>query len=158
MTEMEETSSNFGRVIHVQAVLRTSAAEGFRHFTDPELLASWLGDRAEVEPVPGGKYEIHWASPPAPPNRGTTGCRVTVLVPEKLLGFDWIGPDMYERSMNASDPWTHVTVTFAPRGETETEVHLVHSGWGNSSEWEEARRWFEQAWSGALQGLAAKLG
>ncbi|MEY2563354.1 MAG: hypothetical protein QOH88_1547 [Verrucomicrobiota bacterium] len=149
--------SNAGNVIKAIAVLKCTPAEAFRQFTDAKLLGTWLGDRAEVEPKLGGKYEIFWKSPPAPPNRGTTGCRITVFVPEKLLGFDWIGPTMFDAPMNVADPATHVLVSFIPRPDGTTEVHLIHTGWGHSPEWDKARLWFERAWNGALTGLAANF-
>lgn len=150
-------NSNLDHVIHTSAVLKCSPAEAFRHFTDSALLATWLADRADVDPKIGGKYEIFWNSPPAPPNRGTSGCKISLLVAEKLLAFDWIGPTMFDRPMNVADPATHVVVTFLPLKDGTTEVHLVHSGWGHSAEWDKPRIWFERAWNGALQALAAKF-
>lgn len=150
-------NSNLDHVIHASAVLNCAPAEAFRHFTDSKLLAEWLADRADVEPKVGGKYEIFWNSPPAPPNRGTSGCKITLLVPDKLLGFDWIGPTMFDDAMNIADPATHVLVTFIPIGDHATEVHLVHSGWGHSAAWDKPRLWFERAWSGALEALAGKF-
>jgi hypothetical protein len=63
--KMPVMHSNAGNVIDVVAVLDCSPAEAFRQFTDPKLLTGWLGDRADVEPKLGGKYEIFWNSPPA---------------------------------------------------------------------------------------------
>lgn len=143
--------------LHAVAVLKCLPAEAFRQFTDSALLATWLADRADVEPKVGGKYEIFWESPPAPPNRGTTGCKISLLVPERLLGFDWIGPTMFDNAMNVADPATHVLVAFVPLSNGTTEVHLVHSGWGHSPEWDKPRHWFERAWNGAFTELAAKF-
>ena len=150
-------NSNTGHVIHAVAVLKCSPAEAFRHFTDSALLATWLADRADVEAKVGGKYEIFWNSPPAPPNRGTSGCKISLLIPDKLLGFDWIGPTMFDDAMNVADPATHVVVAFVPLRDGSTEVHLVHSGWGHSPAWDKPRLWFDRAWSGALKALAAKF-
>ncbi len=157
MEKNPSVHSNADNVIHAVALLKCSPAEAFRHFTDSKLLATWLADSADVEPKLGGKYEIFWKSPPAPPNRGTTGCRITVLVPEKLLGFDWIGPNMFDDSMNGADPATHVLVSFAGQPNGTTEVHLIHTGWGHSPEWDKARLWFDRAWNGALKALAARF-
>jgi hypothetical protein len=43
-------NSNVDHVIHVFAILKCSPAEAFRNFTDSTLLASWLADRADVDP------------------------------------------------------------------------------------------------------------
>lgn len=53
---------------------------------------------------------------------------------------------------NTADPLTHVVVLFVAEGRS-TRVHLVHSGWRSSPEWEEARLWQERAWAGALKQL-----
>jgi uncharacterized protein YndB with AHSA1/START domain len=92
LSNRPSVNSNVDRVIHVVAVLKCSPEEAFRHFTDPTMLATWLADRADVVAKVGGKYEIFWESPPAPPNRGTTGYKISLLVPNRMLGFDWIGP------------------------------------------------------------------
>jgi hypothetical protein len=35
----------------------------------------------------------------------------------------------------------------------KTEVHLLHTGWRDTAEWEEARQWFDKAWAMALSEL-----
>ena len=125
-------NSSAGNLIHVQVVVQCAAAEAFLHFTDPAFVATRLADLAQVDPEIGGKYEIFWDSPPALSNRATSGCKITVLVPVRLLGFDWIGPTMFDDAMNVIDPATHVLVVFLPIADAATEVHLVHSGWGHS--------------------------
>ena len=155
--EAPPVQSNAGNLIHASAVLKCSPADAFRHFTDSALVVTWLADRAEVEPVIGGKYEIFWDSPPAPPNRGTSGCKISVLVADELLAFDWIGPSMFDDAMNVADPATHVVVTFVPLADGGTKVHLVHSGWGHSPAWDKPRAWFDRAWNGALDALAASF-
>jgi uncharacterized protein YndB with AHSA1/START domain len=134
-------------------------------FTVSKLLESWLiapyseGGYAEVEPVQGGKYELFW-DPTNKENNSTSGCRITAIEPGKFLAFDWKGPVQFKHFMNTADPLTHVVVFFIPNGhglETSTEVHLVHSGWGNSSEWQEARDYFRQAWSSAFQKLEKEI-
>jgi hypothetical protein len=46
-----------------------------------------------------------------------------------------------------------VVVLFLPLDEETTEAHLIHSGWGSSPEWEEARQWFVRAWGLAFEQL-----
>ncbi|HWV35597.1 MAG TPA: hypothetical protein VNZ55_08190, partial [Thermomicrobiales bacterium] len=35
-------------------------AAALRWFTEPELLGQWWGDEHEIEPIPGGCYEVRW--------------------------------------------------------------------------------------------------
>ena len=51
-----------------------------------------------------------------------------------------------------ADPLTHVVVFFIP-SDKGTNVHVIHSGWRSSAEWEEHRQWQDRAWYQVLQEL-----
>lgn len=60
--------------------------------------------------------------------------------------------------MNVVDPLTHVMVCFFDCSKDDvqtpcTEVHVIHSGWRNSPNWEEAGLWFKKAWDFSLEKL-----
>ncbi|MGA2973453.1 MAG: SRPBCC domain-containing protein [Candidatus Bathyarchaeia archaeon] len=148
-------------VLHVSVVLHCDSHEAYEMFTVNRLLESWLitpfseGGHAEIEPVLGGRYELFW-EPTDRENNSTVGCKVTAIQPDKVLAFDWKGPAEFKHLMNTADPLTHVVISFIPNGESpsaSTDVHLIHSGWGNSPDWKEARHYFLQAWSGAFRKL-----
>jgi uncharacterized protein YndB with AHSA1/START domain len=139
------------KVIHVSAIVAIPPASAFAHFTDPKLLEEWLTAAADVEKRVGGKYELFW-EPDDRENNSTIGCRVTAWVPGQLLAFQWRSPRQFKSFANTADPLTHVVVTFVPEG-SGTRVHLVHSGWRSTAEWEEARAWQDEAWKGAFEEL-----
>jgi len=137
--------------------LRCNANLAFEMFTKNDYLQKWLTINADVEPRVGGKYELFW-NPEDKESDSTIGCKITAIEPGKFLAFEWKGPKQYKDFMNTADPLTHVVVFFIPCNETMrsgdcTEVHLVHSGWRSSIEWEEARIWFEKAWDVAFENL-----
>ncbi|MHA1624426.1 MAG: SRPBCC family protein [Promethearchaeota archaeon] len=106
----------------------------------------------------GGKYELFWD----PQNReinSTIGCKITSIVKDKFLSFEWKGPENFESFMNFTDPLTHVVVFFSPNHDdpSKTSVYLFHSGWRDDPDWEKARLYFEKAWTGALTNLKEKL-
>ena len=147
------------KIIRHSLRLQCDAHQAFEMFTVNELLQSWLAPLAEIEPVVGGKYELFW-DPTDKENDSTIGCKVTAIEPGKYLSFEWKGPTQYQHFMNNADPLTHVVVFFLPCGEGSTpctEVYLIHSGWGSSAEWEEARQWFERAWSSAFEELSKSV-
>ncbi len=149
-----------GKIIYRSVLLHCDVHRAFEMFTVNELLQSWLTMVADVEPVVGGKYELFW-SPEDRENDSTIGCKVTAIEQGKFLSFEWKGPKQFQHFMNDADPLTHVVVFFIPsiEGSTlSTEVHLIHSGWGSSLEWEEARLWFERAWGDTFVELAKQLG
>jgi uncharacterized protein YndB with AHSA1/START domain len=138
-------------IITQTAILNTSAKEAFRMLTENELLESWLTVKADVEPEPGGKYELFW-EPDDPENNSTIGCRVLAVDSPGFINFEWKGPKRYKHFMNNVQPLTNITVVFTPRGEG-IKVTLIHTGWRVSAEWEEARQYFVNAWKGAFMQL-----
>ncbi len=144
------------RIIHRSVRLHCDIHRAFEMFTVNEYVQSWLAPVADIEPVAGGRYELFW-DPDNRESNSTVGCRVTAIEPDKFLAFEWKGPEQFQHFMNSADPLTHVVVLFVPGAQgsrPRTEVHIVHSGWRSSADWEEARQWFERAWSRVLDALA----
>jgi len=139
------------KVIHISALVAAPPAKAFTYFTNPRLLTQWLTAAADIEDRVGGKYELFW-QPDDRENNSTIGCRVTAFSRGQLLAFQWRSPKQFKSFANGADPLTHVVVTFLPEG-SGTRVHLIHSGWRSSAEWEEARAWQEKAWMGAFEEL-----
>jgi uncharacterized protein YndB with AHSA1/START domain len=143
-----------GKIITRSARLHCTSARAFAMFTQEEHLQQWLTRSAHVEPVVDGSYELFWDLD-NPENNSTLGCKITALEPDVLLAFEWKGPTIF-RFMNEGDPLTHVTVFFTPCNEVLTpctDVYLLHSGWGSSPQWEEARVYTEQAWGTTFEEL-----
>jgi uncharacterized protein YndB with AHSA1/START domain len=152
---MQHKGGKMQRVIHHRASLACPPEEAYKYFTRNGKLEAWLTVRAEVEAVVGGKYELFWV-PEEPEHNATKGCRVTALVQNRLLGFEWKGPQEYEEFMNVADPLTHVVVVFIPVTDG-TDVHLLHSGWRQGERWGEARKYFDRAWANALDALQKEV-
>jgi uncharacterized protein YndB with AHSA1/START domain len=140
------------KIIHKSVRMNCAPHRAFELFTENKLLESWLTAVADVEPVESGKYELFW-EPGDRENNSTIGCRITKIIADKLLAFEWRSPKQFKHFANNADPLTHVVVFFLPDGDG-TEIHLIHSGWRNQKEWEEARLWQERAWSMAFQELS----
>jgi uncharacterized protein YndB with AHSA1/START domain len=143
------------KIIHRELKLHSSSQRAYKYFTDNKSLESWLVDLAEVEPVAGGKYELFW-EPDDRENNSTIGCKITAIDPNQMIAFEWRSPKQFKHFANSADPLTHAVVSFYPEGEWTT-VHLVHSGWRGTPEWEEARLWQDRAWSVAFSGLEKKV-
>lgn len=139
------------QIIHLTKKLACDVHQAFELFTVNHLLESWLVSVAEVEPVTGGKYELFW-EPNDHQNNSTIGCRITAIQADHFLSFEWRSPKQYKHFANNADPLTHVVVFFIPQN-TATYVHLIHSGWRSTTEWEEARQWQARAWEGAFKAL-----
>ncbi|MCP4229514.1 MAG: SRPBCC domain-containing protein [bacterium] len=147
------------KILYHTVKLECDALTAFSYFIENEKLQSWLTARADVGPVVGGKYELFWV-PEEAEYDSTIGCKITAIEPRKLLAFEWKGPRQFSGFMNDADPLTHVTVSFIPVGTADeliTEIHLIHTGWRDTGEWEEARLWFEKAWSFAFDELKKRI-
>ncbi|NWG10265.1 SRPBCC domain-containing protein [Candidatus Bathyarchaeota archaeon] len=139
------------KIIYKSISLKCSAQKAFQMFTVNHHLEKWLTQLADVEPKTGGKYELFW-NPEEKEDDSTIDCKVLVIESGKFLAFEWKGPKQYKHFMNNTKPLTHVIVSFIPSAEG-TEVHLLHTGWHDSAEWEEARQWFDKSWTNALEEL-----
>ena len=147
------------KIIVQTARLHCSPQRAFEMFTKNSHLQSWLTHVADVEPVVGGKYELFW-DPSDRENNSTLGCKVAAIEPNKFISFEWKGPSQFKHFMNNADPLTSVVVFFIPCDEVLTpctDVYLIHSGWGSSAEWEEARQYFVRAWTHAFDELGRQV-
>ncbi|MBU2513431.1 SRPBCC domain-containing protein [bacterium] len=143
------------KIIHKTVQLQCDPHKAFEKFTVNHQLESWLCRVAEVEPEVGGKYELFWV-PEDRENDSTIGCRVTAIKPNQFLSFEWRSPKQYKEFANSADPLTHVVVFFIPSS-VGTDLHVIHSGWRSTAEWEEARQWQDRAWHTVLEALANKI-
>ena len=139
------------RIIYLSISLRCNPQKAFELFTVNKHLEKWLTQVANVEPKIGGKYELFW-NPEDRENDSTIGCKLLAIAPSRFICFEWKGPSQFKHFMNNVRPLTNVVVFFIshPNG---TEVHLLHSGWRDTAQWEEARQWFDKSWVLALHTL-----
>lgn len=140
------------KIIHVSLQLSCSQRQAFEMFTVSERVQTWLAPSADIHARVGGKYELFWDTKDKL-NNSTVGCKITAIEPDDFLSFEWRGPKEFKRFMNNCDPLTHVVVFFTSRQPSRTDVHLIHSGWRETNEWEEARVWFERVWKTAFEEL-----
>lgn len=88
----------------------------FPYFTDPALIVTWIGDRAELDPQPGGVFSLGMGEVIA---RGTY---ITVDPPYRVA-FSWGIPGSDALPPGGST----VEVTLTPDGD-DTIVVLTHRG------------------------------
>jgi hypothetical protein len=69
--------------------------------------------------------------------------RVMAYQEDKMLAFTWNAPPHLPTVRNQL---THVQVWLDAIAETQTRVTLLHRGWGEGGEWDEAFTYFVSAW------------
>src|SRR3954454_5389489 len=87
------------REVKRETVLRAPAGDVWEALTDERLLAEWLADEAELEPVPGGRASFRFAD--GEEREGT----VLRVEEERELTFTWARP---------GEPETEVEMTLVP--------------------------------------------
>jgi len=148
-------SRDVDKIIYHSIILGCSLNKAFELFTLNKHLEKWLTQVADVEPKMGGKYELFW-NPEDRENDSTIGCKILAIAPKQFLCFEWKGPKNFKHFMNDVRPLTNVMIFFTPHSD-ETEIHLLHTGWRHTTEWEKARQWFDKAWTMALSKLQEYL-
>jgi len=146
-----QNSNVMDKIITQKAILNCDINKAFAMFTKNSELKKWLTIKSDVEPKVGGKYELFW-EPNDPENNSTIGCKILAFDKPNYLNFEWKGPKKYKKFMNTVRPLTNITVMFSSK-EGKTIVTLVHTGWREGSNWEEARQYFVNAWKGAFLRL-----
>ena len=149
--------TNMDKIIYHSIILERSPHDVFEFFTVNKHLEQWLTKEADVEPRVGGKFELFWV-PEDKENDSTIGCKILAFQHDKFLNFEWKGPKMYKHFMNEANPLTNVVVFFIPctnenSSTSCTDVYLIHSGWKDSAEWQEAKLWTGKNWDNAFERL-----
>lgn len=145
-------SKAMDKVIFLTTMLDCSPERAFEMFTVNRRLESWLAVKAEVEPQIGGKYELFW-DPGNPDDDSTIGCKILAMDRPHFICFEWKGTRQHKAFMNNVRPLTNVSVAFIPARGDQTKVVLIHTGWRDTEKWEQARQWFETAWTDTFRQL-----
>jgi len=126
----------------------------FSHLIDSDLIMEWLCPKAIIEPKVGGKYELYWSpSDPDPTIDSTHGCSILALDRPYMLNIEWLGTAEQKYFMNYTDPLTNVTFILYPLSNKSTKISLIHTGWQEGDEWDEAYGYYNNVWYNALKAL-----
>jgi len=88
----------------------------FDYFTKPEALVRWMGDRAFLDPRPGGEFTLSFGG------NTVRGRYMEVDAPSRVV-ISWGRGGSYEFPPHSST----LEVILTPQGEG-TRVNIVHSG------------------------------
>jgi uncharacterized protein YndB with AHSA1/START domain len=135
--------------------INAPVGEVWRAWTTKEGLEAFLCEQATVELRPGGSYEVLFAVEAPEGQRGSEGCQVVDIIPEKRLTFTWNSPPSLPEVRNQR---TNVIVELtASEDGLQTSVRLLSIGWGTGEQWQASYRYFEAAWSTVFDWLEASF-
>lgn len=130
-------------IIRGEVVVDATLDEVWEALTTEAGIRSFFAPAGNVDLRVDGPYEILF-DPDAPPGeRGAEGMRVLAFQPKTMLAFTWNAPPHLPE---VRGQLTHVLIRLRRREDGRTQVTLVHSGWGEGGQWDEAFAYFERAW------------
>lgn len=120
-----------------------SLSEVWNAWTTEEGAKTFFAPSCRIELRPGGAYEMLFNLDAPHGEQGGEGMIILSIQPEKMLSFTWNAPP---NLATVRGEMTHVVVRLESRGPDETLVQLVHDGWGEDGEWDQAFDYFTRAW------------
>ena len=101
----------------------------FPYFTDPALIVTWIGDRAELDPQPGGVFSLDMGEVVA------CGAYITVEPPYRVVfgwgisGSDVLPPGGSTVEVVLTPDGDDTTVVLTHRGLPSTHIPSHRAGW-----------------------------
>lgn len=132
------------RVIHAEALVNAGLDAVWEAWTTEAGIKTFFSPACKIELRPNGAYEMYFNPNGAPGERGGEGNEILALQPKTMLAFTWNAPPSLP---NVRQQRTSVVVRLKDAGNGQTNVTLVHSGWGEGEEWDKALGYFSSAWS-----------
>ena len=142
------------RAIEKTIVVPATLDQTWDAWTTRDGIISFFAPDAKVEPKVGGAFHIYINPLAEPGMKGADDMRFMALQPKKMLSFDWNAPPHLP---NVRQQRTFVVVRFAPVGDKEPPVTLLHTGWGDGDEWDKTYAYFDRAWGNVLANLKKRF-
>jgi uncharacterized protein YndB with AHSA1/START domain len=133
------------RAIERTLELEATPEQVWKALTDPQELAGWFGDSAELEPRPGAGGWFGWAS------HGRFAVRVTEVDPPRRFAWRWMHEPgaAFEEAASTLVEWT-----LTAREDGGTTLELRESGFRTDLHRQENT----EGWEQELQHLVDHLG
>ena len=131
------------RAIRGEVIVEASLDEVWTAWTTPEGIKSFFAPDCHMELRVDGPYEMFFDPGAEPGQRVGEGVRFLAIQPQRMLSFTWNAPPHLAEVRRQR---THVVIRFFEQDTGRTRVTLLHDGWGQGGEWDEAYQYFVGAW------------
>ena len=142
------------RTIVKRVVVKAPLDAVWKAWTTTEGIKSFFAPDARIEARPGGPFEVYFNPYAKPGLKGADDMIVMAVQEKKLISFTWNSPPYIPE---VRDQRTSVQVRLRPVSDTETEVRLVHGGWGDGGAWDQSFKHFDTAWGNVLASLQKRF-
>ena len=131
------------RVIKGDVVVNAPLDQVWNAWTTSEGAETFFAPKCNIDPKPGGRYEMLFDLNAEPGDQGGEGMIVIAIQPQRMLAFTWNAPPHLS---NVRNQMTHVIIRLYALSPEQTKVTLWHDGWGGEEEWDSAFEYFDRAW------------
>lgn len=142
------------RAIVKTVTVKAPVAEVWKAWTTAAGIKSFFAPDARIEARPGGPFEVYINPYAKPGMKGADDMVFLALQENRMLSFTWNAPPHLP---DVRVQRTSVTVRLKPAGDDATEVRLVHGGWGDGGQWDQAFDYFNGAWGRVLANLEKRF-
>lgn len=131
------------RSIELEVTIPAGITDVWEAWTTEEGAKTFFARDCNIDLRPGGAYEMLFNMDAPPGEQGGEGMIFLAVQSEKMLSFTWNAPPYLPE---VRGEMTHVTLRFQESSPGETTINLVHDGWGEGGEWDQAFDYFISAW------------
>jgi len=139
---MDQQGAN--RLVTAEVTIPAGLSAVWNAWTTEAGARTFFAPACRIELRVGGAYEMYFDLQARPGERGGEGVQILAFQTEKMLSFTWNAPPELP---SVRHQHTHVVVRMAALSGDSTHVGLVHDGWGEGGEWDQAFEYFASAWS-----------
>ncbi len=129
--------------ISYQISVPAAVSDVWDAWTTKEGAITFFAPDCTIDLRPSGAYEMYFNLEAPPGKQGGEGMILLAIQPEKMLSFTWNSPPNLP---TVRGEMTHVMIILESKGSDETQVRLIHDGWGEGGEWDQAFDYFTRAW------------
>jgi uncharacterized protein YndB with AHSA1/START domain len=115
----------------------------WKQWTTVEGVKNFFAPEAKLSLTVYGEYELYFILDNPPGLRGGEGNKIIAWEENKMLSVTWNAPPQFGELRNFK---THVAIYFSAISESETDVTLIHDGFGIDEGWESVYEYFSFAW------------
>lgn len=141
------TAAAEDRVLRAELELEAPLSDVWAAWTTPEGVRSFFAPGCNVEPRPGGPYEILFAPDAPAGQRGGEGLTVLAAEPMRRFAFTWNAPPKWPEIRAQR---TVVNLRLEGLGPSRTRLEFTHGGFGEGADWDAVYDYFDQAWRGVV--------
>ncbi len=129
--------------IKYQVSITAPLRQVWQAWTTEDGAKSFFASDCRIDLRIGGAYEMYFDTSAPEGERGGEGLTILAIQPERMLSFTWNAPPSLP---DVRGQLTHVTIYFESLEENKTQLNLIHDGWGEGGQWDQAFEYFTRAW------------